>query len=125
MFTIKEILIPRSNGLNLAPLAIEKLEKPFEYVIKEALFAFPYKPDNYYYVISVRAEREVPEDDFLLIIDPDVKPSEGDLFVYEIDDVPGVKKFVPRLHNDCHILGTVAHASKASSINIEQLSTPD
>jgi hypothetical protein len=121
MFTIKEILIPRSNGLNLAPVAIEKLEKPFEYAIKEALFAFPYKPDNYYYVVSVRAQEEEGEDEFLLIIDPDIKPSEGDLFIFEINDIPTVKKFVPRLHRDCHILGTVAHASKASSINIEQL----
>jgi hypothetical protein len=121
MFTIKEILIPRSNGLNLAPIAIEKLEKPFEYAIKEALFSFPYKPDNYYYVICVQAEKAEVEDDFLLIIDPDVKPNEGDLFVSEFNSIPAVQKFVFRLHNDCRILGTVAHASKASSINMDPL----
>jgi hypothetical protein len=121
MFTVKEILIPRSNGLNLAPLAIGNLEKPFEYVVKEALFAFPYKPDNYYFVVSVQEQKEEVEDDFLLIIDPDLKPAEGDLFIFEVNNVPAVKKFVPHLHRDFHILGTVAHASKAPAINIDQL----
>jgi SOS-response transcriptional repressor LexA len=120
MFTVKEILIPRSNGLNLAPVAIGSLEKPFEHVVKEALFAFPYKPDNYYFVVSVQGDsQEETEDEFLLIIDPDLKPAEGDLFIFEIDDVPSVRKFVPRLHDEYRILGTVAHASKAPAINIE------
>ena len=119
MFTVKEILIPRSNGLNLAPVAIESLEKPLEHIVKEALFAFPYKPDNYYFVVSVQEDTKEGEDEFLLIIDPDLKPAEGDLFIFEIDNVPAVRKFVPRLYDAYRILGTVAHASKAPAINIE------
>ncbi len=119
MFVVREIHIPRSTGSNLEPVAIGTLQKPFEYIVKEALFSFPYKPDNYYYVISVRENDHT--DDFLLIIDPDLQPDENELFVSMVNGLPMVRKFASRLHDDCQILGTVAHASKAGSINTEPL----
>ena len=119
MFLVKEIHLPRSTGSKLEPVALESLQKPFEYVVREALFSFPYKPDNYYYVISVREVNGL--DDFLLIIDPDLEPAEDELFVSMVGGIPTVRKFASRFQAERPFLGTVAHASKAGSINTEPL----
>ena len=111
MFIIKEIHLPRINVV----MPIDKLEKPFEEVIKQALFTFPYKPDYYYYVICVREENT--EDDFLLIVEPETLPNEGQLFVSVFKDIPEVRKYDAELHSTVKILGTVAHATKPNSIN--------
>jgi hypothetical protein len=116
MFVIKELLIPRSTGANLTPIPIENLINGFEESISEALFSFPYNPDKYQYVINVREEKGI--DEYLLIIDPKLQPEKDQLFVTVINDVPVVKKYDPLAHRSTHILGTLAHASKAASIVI-------
>lgn len=113
MFVIKEIHLPRINQI----IAVDKLEKPFEEAIKQALFTFPYKPDYYYYVVCVREENGV--DDFLLIVEPDTRPAQNQLFVSVIDNVPVVKKYDSEIHDDLKILGTVAHASRSATIHID------
>lgn len=116
MFIIKELLIPRSSGVNLTPVPIETLKNGFEEAISEALFSFPYSPDKYQYVVNVRDEKGI--DEYLLIIDPKLAPEKDQLFVAVINNIPVVKRYNPLLHRDTKILGTLAHASKASSINI-------
>ena len=119
MFLVKEIHLPRSTGSKLEPVALESLRKPFEYVVRQALFSFPYKPDNYYYVISVCEENGT--DDFLLIIDPDLELTQDELFVSMVGGIPTVRKYALRFLDERPFLGTVAHASKAVSINTEPL----
>ena len=117
MFIIKEILMPRSSRSNLAPLAINTLEDSFENTITRALFAFPYSPNHFQYVINVQVENGI--DDFLLIVDPELMPIEGQLFVSVIENVPVVRKYNKSIHADLKILGTIAHASKATSVLID------
>ena len=119
MFIIRELHMPRSMSSNLQPQALEFLPKPFEEAIKEASFSFPYKPHNYYYVVTAREEDGI--DDFLLIVDPELRPAENELFVSMIGGIPQVRKYSPYLHRDCQVLGTVTHASKAVAINTDPL----
>ena len=117
MFIIKEILMPRSSRSNLAPIAIDTLEASFEDTITRALFAFHYSPDHFQYVINVQIENGI--DDFLLIVDPELMPIEGQLFVSVIENVPVVRKYNESIHSGLKILGTIAHASKAASVFID------
>lgn len=116
MFIITEILIPRSRGSNLDPVAIDTLEDSFEKLIKLATFAFPYSPDKFQYVVNVREEQG--SEIFLLIVNPELKPDEEQLFVTVIDDIPVVKKYNLLIHRNLKILGTIAHASKVSTVVI-------